>query len=91
MLEEQSGGKAPKETCEKGKPVELKKVENTAVRQVFQQNNPPLVDARGDHGLLIARKHMGWTCTGFAGAPREKTRDGRERPGIRGKPVAGSR
>ena len=29
-----------------------------------------LVEARGDHGLLIARKHMGWTCTGFAGAPR---------------------
>ncbi|MFM7086022.1 MAG: tRNA dihydrouridine synthase [Cyanobium sp.] len=29
-----------------------------------------LVQARGDHGLLIARKHMGWTCTGFAGAPQ---------------------
>ena len=29
-----------------------------------------LVAARGDHGLLIARKHMGWTCTGFAGAPQ---------------------
>jgi nifR3 family TIM-barrel protein len=29
-----------------------------------------LVDARGDHGLLIARKHMGWTCTGFPGAPQ---------------------
>ena len=29
-----------------------------------------LVEARGDHGLLIARKHMGWTCTGFPGAPR---------------------
>ena len=27
-----------------------------------------LVEARGDHGLLIARKHMGWTCTGFTGA-----------------------
>jgi len=27
-----------------------------------------LVAAKGDHGLLIARKHMGWTCTGFAGA-----------------------
>jgi len=27
-----------------------------------------LVQARGDHGLLIARKHMGWTCTGFQGA-----------------------
>ena len=27
-----------------------------------------LVAARGDHGLLIARKHMGWTCTGFSGA-----------------------
>jgi len=29
-----------------------------------------LVAARGDHGLLIARKHMGWLCTGFAGAPQ---------------------
>ena len=29
-----------------------------------------LVAARGDHGLLIARKHMGWTCSGFAGAPQ---------------------
>ena len=27
-----------------------------------------LVDSRGDHGLLIARKHMSWTCTGFTGA-----------------------
>ena len=27
-----------------------------------------LVAERGDHGLLIARKHMGWTCTGFPGA-----------------------
>ena len=29
-----------------------------------------LVAARGDRGLLIARKHLGWTCTGFAGAPQ---------------------
>ena len=29
-----------------------------------------LVEARGDHGLLIARKHMNWTCTGFPGAPQ---------------------
>ena len=27
-----------------------------------------LVEARGDHGLLIARKHMSWTCVGFPGA-----------------------
>ena len=27
-----------------------------------------LVATKGDHGLLIARKHMGWTCTGFPGA-----------------------
>ena len=27
-----------------------------------------LVASRGDHGLLIARKHMSWTCTGFPGA-----------------------
>ncbi|MFO8238449.1 MAG: tRNA dihydrouridine synthase DusB [Prochlorococcaceae cyanobacterium] len=29
-----------------------------------------LVAAKGDHGLLIARKHMGWTCIGFPGAPQ---------------------
>ena len=29
-----------------------------------------LVAARGEHGLLIARKHMSWTCTGFPGAPQ---------------------
>ena len=29
-----------------------------------------LVESRGEHGLLIARKHMGWTCTGFPGAPQ---------------------
>ncbi len=29
-----------------------------------------LVAERGDHGLQIARKHMGWTCQGFVGAPR---------------------
>ena len=29
-----------------------------------------LVADRGDHGLLIARKHMSWTCTGFPGAPQ---------------------
>jgi tRNA-dihydrouridine synthase len=28
------------------------------------------VAAKGDHGLLIARKHMGWTCQGFEGAAR---------------------
>ena len=27
-----------------------------------------LVAAKGDRGLLIARKHLGWTCQGFAGA-----------------------
>ncbi len=29
-----------------------------------------LVGERGEQGLLIARKHLGWTCQGFAGAPR---------------------
>ena len=29
-----------------------------------------LLAERGDHGLLIARKHLGWACTGFAEAPR---------------------
>ena len=27
-----------------------------------------LLASKGEHGLLIARKHMGWTCTGFPGA-----------------------
>ena len=27
-----------------------------------------LVEKKGDHGLLIARKHMNWTCKGFQGA-----------------------
>tara|TARA_Y100001968_G_scaffold292343_1_gene297476 strand:+ start:930 stop:1949 length:1020 start_codon:yes stop_codon:yes gene_type:complete len=26
-----------------------------------------LIDKKGDHGLLIARKHLNWTCTGFPG------------------------
>lgn len=29
-----------------------------------------LLAERGDHGLLIARKHLGWTCAGFPGAPQ---------------------
>ena len=29
-----------------------------------------LLASRGERGLLIARKHMGWTCQGFAGAPQ---------------------
>ena len=29
-----------------------------------------LVASKGDHGLLIARKHLSWTCNGFSGAPR---------------------
>ncbi|RZO13567.1 tRNA dihydrouridine synthase DusB [Synechococcus sp. MIT S9451] len=29
-----------------------------------------LVADRGHHGLLIARKHMSWTCNGFPGAPQ---------------------
>jgi tRNA-dihydrouridine synthase len=27
-----------------------------------------LLEARGEKGLRIARKHLGWTCQGFAGA-----------------------
>ncbi len=27
-----------------------------------------LVERKGDHGLLVARKHMNWTCKGFDGA-----------------------
>ena len=28
--------------------------------------------AKGDHGLFLARKHMGWTCQGFPGAPQQR-------------------
>ena len=27
-----------------------------------------LISKKGRHGLLIARKHMNWTCRGFEGA-----------------------
>jgi nifR3 family TIM-barrel protein len=33
-----------------------------------------LVAQRGDQGLLIARKHMGWTCQGFGGAAQLRQR-----------------
>lgn len=36
--------------------------------QLAREQLRALVAAKGDHGLLIARKHMGWTCQGFAGA-----------------------
>ena len=29
-----------------------------------------LLAEKGDHGLMIARKHLSWTCIGFAGAPQ---------------------
>ncbi|MGA1303884.1 MAG: tRNA dihydrouridine synthase DusB [Cyanobium sp.] len=29
-----------------------------------------LLARHGDHGLLIARKHLAWTCTGFEGGPQ---------------------
>ena len=38
--------------------------------QLAAEQLQALVAARGDHGLLIARKHMSWTCNGFAGAPQ---------------------
>ena len=38
--------------------------------QLAREQLLALVESRGDHGLLIARKHMGWTCTGFPGAPQ---------------------
>jgi nifR3 family TIM-barrel protein len=38
--------------------------------QLAAEQLQALVEARGDHGLLIARKHMSWSCTGFAGAPQ---------------------
>ena len=38
--------------------------------QLASEQLQALVAARGDHGLLIARKHMSWTCNGFSGAPQ---------------------
>jgi nifR3 family TIM-barrel protein len=38
--------------------------------QLAAEQLQALVAAKGDHGLLIARKHMSWTCTGFPGAPQ---------------------
>ncbi|MCP9792126.1 tRNA dihydrouridine synthase DusB [Vulcanococcus limneticus] len=38
--------------------------------QLAAEQLQALVAAKGDHGLLIARKHMGWTCQGFTGAPQ---------------------
>ena len=29
-----------------------------------------LLAEKGDHGLMIARKHLSWTCIGFPGAPQ---------------------
>jgi nifR3 family TIM-barrel protein len=38
--------------------------------QLAAEQLQALVAAKGDHGLLIARKHMGWTCQGFADAAK---------------------
>jgi tRNA-dihydrouridine synthase B len=38
--------------------------------QLAREQLLALVLTHGDHGLLIARKHMSWTCTGFPGAPQ---------------------
>ena len=38
--------------------------------RIAREHLVALVADRGDHGLLIARKHMSWTCTGFPGAPQ---------------------
>jgi tRNA-dihydrouridine synthase B len=42
-----------------------------AERLALAQNQLESLLARhGDHGLLIARKHLAWTCIGFAGGPQ---------------------
>ncbi len=42
-----------------------------AERLVLAQHQLESLLARhGDHGLLIARKHLAWTCAGFDGAPQ---------------------
>jgi tRNA-dihydrouridine synthase len=38
--------------------------------QLAEEQLGALLEARGEQGLLIARKHMSWTCTGFPGAPQ---------------------
>tara|TARA_Y100001968_G_scaffold110000_1_gene99516 strand:+ start:641 stop:1645 length:1005 start_codon:yes stop_codon:yes gene_type:complete len=36
--------------------------------QIALEQVNDLVKIKGDHGLLIARKHLNWTCTGFQGS-----------------------
>ena len=36
--------------------------------QIALEQLQELLNTKGDHGLLIARKHMNWTCKGFPGA-----------------------
>ncbi len=43
-------------------PTPLKKV------SLAKEHLIALLDSRGTHGLLVARKHMNWTCNGFPGA-----------------------
>jgi tRNA-dihydrouridine synthase len=35
-----------------------------------QEQLESLLARHGDHGLLIARKHLAWTCIGFDGGPQ---------------------
>lgn len=35
---------------------------------IVKEQLQSLVSSRGPQGMLISRKHMGWTCTGFPGA-----------------------
>ena len=45
------------------------KIPNTIDRlEITKEHLLSLVKAKGDHGLLIARKHMNWSCQGFEGA-----------------------
>ena len=36
--------------------------------QIALEQLQDLLSIKGDHGLLIARKHLNWTCTGFSGS-----------------------
>ena len=51
----------------KGRPIPFTP-NPTARLELARDHLDGLVLDRGDHGLMIARKHMGWTCTNFTGA-----------------------
>ncbi len=48
----------------KGNPIMQNPEPKEIIKLILEQLNS-LLEKKGDHGLLIARKHMSWTCKGF--------------------------